>query len=529
MQMQVQMLQHDAIEPDPRNPRQVFDEAQLDELANDIAVNGMLQPITVRPHPEKPGAFMLIFGERRWRACARVDVDPVPAIVREVDDLQALELQIAENNKRADVHPLEEADAYRRLREEHGRDVDEIADLCGKSKAYIYAAMKLCALVDTPRKAFLDGKLDKSRALLIARLPESQQTKATEMILAPGYDDEIMSFREAQQCIRQEFMLRLADAPFDVEDTQLVAEAGSCGDCEKRTGNQRELFTDLVEGESEGGADICTDSTCYRNKVDVHWARLKTDAEAKGRKVLDGTNYRNSGGTGDKEHLALDEHVYDFDVRGEKTYRELLGKSAEDAVTTLARTERGEIRELISRSDLPALLKAAGLDEPEDESQPAPTTRDYEREQKEARELATTVTRRAREAVLAKLDDLESAVLWRFLVRLAARVANQDALREIAKLHEIEHEKTSLRAAVIATVDGMPVRAQRDLTVELLLAEGGNWREPYDDDPVSESDLDFMSGLDHAGAVLGIDVPAIADKAKSDLATLRAQKAKKKS
>jgi ParB/RepB/Spo0J family partition protein len=519
--MQIQMMKHDTIEPDPRNPRQVLDEVRLVELANDIAVNGLLQPLTVRPHPERDGMYMLVFGERRWRACDMIELDQVPVIVRDVDDLQALELQIAENNKRADVHPLEEADAFRRLHEDHGRDVDEIAELCGKSRAYIYAAMKLCALTAEPRKAFLAGELDKSRALLVARLPEQHQAEACTLI-ANDEDGEPPSFRYAQQTIRNRFMLRLADAPFDVRDASLVAEAGPCSSCEKRTGNQRDLFGDVIADE-RGGADVCTDSACYKEKSLVHWNRLKASASEKGRKVIEDARYTENGGSSDKKHLNLDERVYDFGVHGEKTYRELLGKRAEDAVAAVARTETGEIRELISRNDLPALLKEAGIKVPKD-AKPGKTSADYEREQKDQRELERIVTGLVRDAALARVDDLEPDALWRLLMRLAIRASRTEARNAVVHAHELMVEDTSA-SALFDYSDRLSPSDRRNLVVELLIAEGGGWR----DQGASIDDVEFMSGTELAADALEIDLGGLINKAKADLAAARAAKAEKKS
>src|SRR5678816_2948678 len=205
MAIQIQELRHDIIDRDPTNPRQIFDETKLQELANDIAVRGIMSPLLVRPHPEVKGRFMIVFGERRWRAAELVDLELVPCIVRQMNALEALEAQVAENDKRTDVHPLEEADAFRRLHEEHGRDIEELAELTGKTKAYIYASMKLCALTGEPRKAFLAGKLDKSRALLVARLPTQQQAQACREI--QDRTDETISYRDAAHHIRRNLSL----------------------------------------------------------------------------------------------------------------------------------------------------------------------------------------------------------------------------------------------------------------------------------------------------------------------------------
>src|SRR5688572_1667935 len=362
MAIAISELKHESIDPDPNNPRQIFDEAQLRELADDISIRGILQPIVVRPAKTK-GRYMIVFGERRWRAAALVDLSTVPCIVREMNDLDVLEAQIAENNKRSDVHPLEEADAYRRLHEDHGRDIDELAELCGKSKAYIYAAIKLCALTAEPRKAFLAGKLDKSRALLVARLPEKQQAAACREILDGGdhYDgDGTMSYREAARWIRDEFYLRLANAPFKLTDATLAAKAGPCTTCPKRTGNQRELFDDIVADKRDGGEDVCTDAECYKAKVDVHVRRVEQAARDRRREVVRGEAAQHAGGYNDKRLIDIDARAHDVG-QPNKTYRELLGKRAEEVVATVAITDNGQVRELVGRKNVVEELKAAGV------------------------------------------------------------------------------------------------------------------------------------------------------------------------
>jgi hypothetical protein len=347
-----------------------------------------------------------------------------------------------------------------------------------------------------------------------------------------------MSFRDAKEHIRYQFMLRLADAPFDPKDAKLIAEAGACNACEKRTGNQPDVFADIIDDKQRGGVDVCTDSTCYKAKVDVHWSRLKADAEAKGKKVIEGKDAHAAGRYGDKEHVDLDSYAYEADPDPEedleegdiepptKTYRELLGDRA--PVVAIARDDRGEVRELISRSDLPALLKDAGI-KVADRGPEAPgkSMADREQEVKEQRELERLVTQTAREAALARLDDLDQARLWKLLFRLSVRVARTDAQREMVKLHEVTVPPDAHHAAALMLfADSMPVRALRDLTVEMLIAEGGGWRSWNGD--VEEGDLDRMTGLGHAAELLGIDMPAIVAKVKGDLEAARTAKDEKK-
>jgi ParB-like chromosome segregation protein Spo0J len=153
---------------------------------------------------------MLVCGERRFRATDMIELDELPVIVRDLDDRQAFDIQCSENDKRVDVHPLEEADIFQRYRVEYGVDVEEIAELRGKSKAYVYAALKLCDLAEGPRAEFLGGNLDKSRAVLITRLPASRQDEACKAILTEGDFDEGQAARGARA--RRQPPWRSADA-----------------------------------------------------------------------------------------------------------------------------------------------------------------------------------------------------------------------------------------------------------------------------------------------------------------------------
>lgn len=119
----------DAISPSPSNPRRRMEPPALDELAASIRAQGIIEPILVRPTRDgAPTPYELVVGERRWRAARLADLSTIRAQVREMDDRAVLEVQIAENAQRADVHPLDEADAYRRLHVEHRVEV-EVSDV----------------------------------------------------------------------------------------------------------------------------------------------------------------------------------------------------------------------------------------------------------------------------------------------------------------------------------------------------------------------------------------------------------------
>lgn len=318
-----------------------FDKASLEELAESIATVGLLQPLVVRPVNGEH--FEIVAGERRYQAAKLAKLDAVPVTVRDLTDEQVIEVQLVENLQRADVHPMAEAEGYEGLHK-IGRTVEEIADKVGKSKAYVYARMKLLELTPAGRKAFYAGKLSASTALYVARVPRGLQDKATKEITDGGWQGP-MSARSAAEHLQRHYMLRLADAPFKTGDTQLVPAAGACGACPKRTGNQAELFADVK------GADVCTDPTCYRVKVAAHNERALAAARASGQAVLTGAKAK--AVAPDRYSLKGYVKLDDFNYDGPKTrtWRQILGKAY--VPTLLVNEKSGELLEIAPITDLP--------------------------------------------------------------------------------------------------------------------------------------------------------------------------------
>ena len=170
---QVRYLALSQIEANPFQPRQVWNETELDDLAASLREHGVLQPILVRPLPgskKKRERFQLIAGERRWRAAERAEIAQIPAIVREVDDKSALELAIIENVQRHDISAVESAQAYRRLASEFDLSQEKIAARVGKSRASIANTMRLLDLPDDALDALRKNEISEGhgRALLTA-------------------------------------------------------------------------------------------------------------------------------------------------------------------------------------------------------------------------------------------------------------------------------------------------------------------------------------------------------------------------
>ncbi len=355
----------ECIRPSPTNPRKHFDPAQLQELAESIRQHGVAQPIVVRRVPTVDGSpvhFELVAGERRYRASGLAGYVTVPAIIRELTDQEALEIQVIENLQRADLHPLEEAEGYEKLMHGPGPGVpgftvEQLADKVGKSKAYIYTRLKLCALGEAARTAFYDGKLTSTTALLVARIPAAKlQEHALKAIVEPQYSREPLSARDATRLIHEKFMLRLKDAPFKTTDEKLLPRAGTCTACPKRTGNQPELFTDV------DSVDVCTDPDCFAQKK-AAWAVIKiAEAKAKERKVIQGkeakrifpydhSSYPNAG------YKQPGDRCYS-DAK-KRSWKQLAKEAGIEPVLVLHPS--GELVELVREDDLKPHYKALGM------------------------------------------------------------------------------------------------------------------------------------------------------------------------
>ncbi len=193
------------IHPNANQPRRHFTEDALEELSESIRSNGVLQPILVRDHGERPGEYEIVAGERRWRAAQRAQLHQVPVVIREIDDGQALELALVENLQREDLMALEEADAYHHLMETFGYTQEALAKDLGKSRSHIANTLRLRALPDAVKALLEEGELraGHARALLSADEPET---------LARQIVKKRLSVRQVERLIQQQKLRQGAKA-----------------------------------------------------------------------------------------------------------------------------------------------------------------------------------------------------------------------------------------------------------------------------------------------------------------------------
>ena len=176
----VRMAPVESLRPNPDQPRKIFNAGDLEELAASIRDKGVIQPILVRSQPGEDGVWQIIAGERRWRAAQLARLTEVPVIVREMDDVAVFEVAIIENVQRADLNPLEEADAYRTLMERFGRTQDAVAGVVGKSRSHVANTLRLLQLPEEVLWHVRHGKLSAghARALITAPNPAALADQA---------------------------------------------------------------------------------------------------------------------------------------------------------------------------------------------------------------------------------------------------------------------------------------------------------------------------------------------------------------
>ncbi len=186
----------DQLLPNPFQPRQRVNEAEIEALADSIRENGILQPILVRRSPDKEDAFEIVAGERRWRAAQRAGLHQMPVLIRELTHRTALEFALVENIQREDLTPLEEATGFRRLIENFGHTQDKLARVVGRSRSHVANMMRLLDLPESIREMLDDGRLTvgHARPLLTASQPE----KLAKQIVARD-----LNVRQAERLARR--------------------------------------------------------------------------------------------------------------------------------------------------------------------------------------------------------------------------------------------------------------------------------------------------------------------------------------
>lgn len=339
----VERIALDELRESPFNPRTRYDEKALQDLAETIRGVGVAQPLLVRKlsvdgllafnkqNPAQAGnppPYEIVFGHRRYRAARLAGETHVPAILRELTDAQAAQLQAIENVQRENPDAIDEARGYLHYITVHKVSKDQLADEIGLSRSHVYSRLKLLSLPDEIQKAVVAGEIAIDVGLAIARLhtPKIQATAlATLRRQHPDLDDGgKRSVRRIKSFLHEKYTLDLDDAVFDTKDPALLEGADACTTCTKRSGNAPEYAdvaserTDAeIEAENDaldrrfnagedvdfldswnqpyhgkGGKNRCTDPECYEAKKKAHLAIQAAKLQAEGKTVIAGAKAR---------------------------------------------------------------------------------------------------------------------------------------------------------------------------------------------------------------------------------------------
>lgn len=238
-----QLLPIHKVEPNPRQPRQDFQEDELQALTDSIALHGVMQPLTVRL--TENGYYQIIAGERRWRAARLAGLREIPAVIIEADDKKTMELALIENLQRQDLNPVEEALGYRSLIDEYGLTQEEAAQRVGKSRPAVANALRLLSLSEEVLEYVRQGKLSAGHARAVLSLKsEKKQAEAAQKISALG-----LSVRQAELLCKN-----MERQPAPQKPVTLAVDY--IGECEKTLSKQLGRGVRIINGKRKGRFEL---------------------------------------------------------------------------------------------------------------------------------------------------------------------------------------------------------------------------------------------------------------------------------
>ncbi len=238
-----QVLPIHKVEPNPDQPRQDFDEEELQALADSIATHGLVQPLTVRQLPS--GYYQIIAGERRWRAARMAELKEIPVVIIEADDKKTMELALIENLQRQDLNPVEEAMGYQSLMSDYGLTQEDTAARVGKSRPAVANALRLLGLCPQVLDKLRTGELSAGhgRAILTLKTEKAQQ-EAAQKIMALG-----LSVRQAELLCKN-----LTREPEPKKEPTLAVDY--VAECEKSLSRQLGRGVKIVNGKRKGRFEL---------------------------------------------------------------------------------------------------------------------------------------------------------------------------------------------------------------------------------------------------------------------------------
>jgi ParB/RepB/Spo0J family partition protein len=480
------------------NPRKLFDKTQLEELAASIAEYGVLEPLLVRE--KEKGRYELVAGARRLRAAKMVKLSDVPAMICEFTDAEVFRVQLAENLDRADLTPLEEAEAFGILRDEGNSD-QEIARIVKRRTPDVVARLALLTLPKKVKDALVSGLLPVGHAEAIARIPDRKlQEDALGRILRDwneeGEGKKIVAplpLAAAKRLIEEEFMTSLDNAAFDTEDAEL-SPLGACSTCPHRSGNAPNLFGDVKR------KNLCTNPADFRLKTANHLQRLKEAGYTvllKKEEVKRAFPYPENPHYLSPDYIDL-ERTCPFDPKS-RTYESLLGRNGK--LKTVFVLADGQVRRLFTSKDIRAALVDAGHGfAKEKKKSGAAAAKNATRPSKNERAIAKAVTDALEREVARKLGAAKlTPSVWSELFAWGLVLAEGWRVEEVLRRHGFDGTKEEFaenREKVIREfIDGMSTGERLAFALDFIVGDFHN-ATANDAQRAYHKDLAKMLGID---------------------------------
>jgi ParB/RepB/Spo0J family partition protein len=493
------ILKRDVLMPSATNPRKNFNPAKLQELADTIKAHGVLEPLLVRGLGN--GRYEIIAGERRWRAAEIAGLKELPCIEKVMSDQEVLEVQYIENLQRDDLTAIEEAQGFQQLVKSGAYTPEKLAAKLGKSRAHVFARLKLCKLEGPVREALEQGKISHLHAEDIAKwVPGSHQAEAIVKILEGRYGNkEPMSVRETRDFLQREYSGDLAEVPWDLKDKNLLPAAGPCSSCPKRSDNCKAEFPDLDE-------NTCTDIACFQQKRLAFQAQALAAASKKEKaltlaqceQVFDKWGHLSGKGEfiGEKETLTQ---------AGYRSLNQVLKKPK--AEKFVAVNPDGEIVHVFKRAEIMVELKESGALSKNGSSESKEDKAKREAKEKLDQEIAVKAHKQIAAAILEAAKKLPMGKGERALWLLALRqqgFGNIDA--DVAREHGLGKINFHHCETLVKTAEKWPDEKIRLWVIQQIICERGYGVGAYDGDT-----LWFASSL------LKVDMRGIEKKVREEL------------
>lgn len=488
--------------------RQIVEDDALLEMAATMKVYGVLQPLLVRRLPAarlqdtfeneatRHASHEIIAGERRFVAARIAGLNRVPVHIVAADDTHAVVMQLIENLHRENLNPLDEARGIQQLVDDFNMTRDAVANALKRSHTHVVESLRLLKICPEAIAALKAGTLNRSVALLVAQRPTpALQVEFTRKALTGGPDGGPLSYRSAKDLAQRQYMTDLTQAPFALDNAQLLPKVGACTQCPKRTGANPELW-------DKAGADVCTDTACFADKKEAHYEALKADAQAKGRKIITGREARElmpTEGATPKGYILLDKPT----KKGEtEPMRQVLGQEVPQGKVVLIETPTGGVVEAVPVRAAGEALQAKGAAGKAEKKAPTRTKEELEDEYQQrwrSAAVRATIEGLRVDAEPEDLDALPEQAAYRVILTMA-RETDDEALAQIFQLAPGFSDDT-LQSAVRNIAASSPPRVQ--CMVLLMLAAA------FDHGPMFNRPADEALHLEEVAAIAKVDIGAI--------------------